>query len=354
MKNGYGCRKNLSGVGVLLAQLGTPKAPTKEALRPYLKQFLSDKRVIESNPALWWVILHGIVLRTRPKRSAKLYSRIWTEKGSPLLVTTNAQAEKCRDKLNGAGLKYEVVVGMRYGQPSLETAIDELIDNGCSRILLFPMYPQYCAATTASTYDVVFNHLLKRRVVPTLKVVDAYYNRKSYINSLVARMNEFYSQASPRPERLVLSYHGIPLKYIEKGDPYCCQCTETTQLFLKATGMREGEVIHTYQSRFGRDPWLTPYTDETIDALAKEGVKHIALMCPGFTADCLETLDELGNEAREAFIKLGGESLKLIPCVNDHPVWIDAMTKIIIEETTSWRSEDILSGCFAPCPLVGE
>lgn len=354
MKSAYGCRTNSASVGVLLAQLGTPEAPTKAALRPYLKQFLSDRRVIEVNPVLWWGILNGIILNTRPKRSAKLYSRIWTDKGSPLFVTTQMQAQKCKERLEGQGIHYEFAVGMRYGQPSLESAVDELIAKGCSRILLFPMYPQYSASTTASTYDAVFPHLLKRRVVPTLKVVDAYYNRKSFINSLVARMNEFYSAATPRPERLILSYHGVPISYVDKGDTYCCQCVETTQLFIKASGMNANEVIHTFQSRFGKEPWLNPYTDVTIEKLAQEGIKHLAVMCPGFTADCLETLDEIGNEARELFQEHGGDTLRLIPCVNDHPVWIEAMAKIILEETTSWRSDDSLPGCYAACPVDRE
>lgn len=354
----FGCKNNKDKIGVLIAQLGTPDAPTKSALRPYLKQFLSDRRVIEKNRFVWWWILNGIVLNTRPKRSAALYARIWGKDGkSPLLSITEKQTSLARNKLTKLHPSIEVEFGMRYGKPSLESAIDKLIANGCSKILLFPLYPQYSATTSASTYDVVFKHLLQRRSVPTLRVAEPYYAHPEYIDALATTINEAYKTLLPRPEKLVFSYHGIPESYIDKGDPYCCMCTETTNALLKKLEIPAAEIIHTYQSRFGRDPWLVPYTDETIDKLAKDGIKHIAVACPGFPTDCLETLDEIGNEAAEAFKKHGGQTLKLIPGLNDHPVWIEGMCKLIAKELGSWletaqRTSYADEKCVCPVKLA--
>lgn len=355
MKNeAFGCKNNKDKIGVLIAQLGTPDAPTGAALRPYLKQFLGDKRVIEKNRFVWWLILNGIILNTRPKKSAALYARIWGKDGSPLLTITKDQTDLTREALKKIHSTIEVEFGMRYGKPSLESAIDKLIDSGCSKILLFPMYPQYSATTTASTYDVVFSHLLKRRNVPTLRVAEPYYAHPEYIDALATTINEAYKKLDPRPEKLVLSYHGIPESYIDKGDPYCCMCTETTNAMLKKLDIPADEVIHTYQSRFGKDPWLVPYTDETIEELAKEGVKHLAVACPGFPADCLETLDEIGNEALEEFQEHGGETLKLIPGLNTHPAWIGAMSTLIEKELGSWLETAERTSCAdekCACPV---
>jgi ferrochelatase len=346
----YGCKKNFTDIGVIVSNLGTPEAPTKKALRPYLKQFLSDRRVIEINPILWWIILNGIVLNLRPAKSAKAYASIWTDEGSPLLVTTKKQAKGAEELLKKEGINLHFAVGMRYGNPSLESAVDELIEKGCSKILLFPMYPQYSASTTGSTYDAVFKHLLKKRNIPTLKVVDPYFNSKSYINSLVARYNEFISTVDVKPEKIILSYHGVPISYVDKGDPYCCQCVETSEYFKKATGLTSDNVIHTFQSRFGNEVWLNPYTDKTVERLAKEGVKHLAVMCPAFTSDCLETLEEIGEEAREDFLHNGGETFNLIPCVNDHHSYLKMMCEIIKSETATWRDADCYSGACLSCP----
>jgi ferrochelatase len=261
-----------------------------------------------------------------------------------------------REKLTQVHPSIEVVFGMRYGSPSLEKGLDELRARGCARILLFPMYPQYAAATTGSTYDAVFKHLLKERWVPTLRVAEPYYRHPLYVKSLATTINDFYRQASVRPERLVLSYHGIPEKYVTKGDPYCCQCNETTEALYPWLQVPREEVVYTYQSRFGKDPWLRPYTDKTVEMLGDQGIKHLAVACPGFTADCLETLDEVGNEALEQFHEHGGETLKLIPCLNDAPIWIDAMSRIIQEEISSWVTNarrDIAAGCCGTlsCPV---
>lgn len=349
----FGCRGTSDKIGILIAQLGTPDAPTPRALRPYLRQFLSDRRVIEVNRALWWVLLNGVILVTRPRRSARLYSRIWGKDGSPLLTITKKQSDGMAERFGNNLSHVRVAFGMRYGTPSLESGVDQLIEAGCSKILLFPMYPQYAAATTASTYDAVFSHILKRRFVPTLRVAEPYYAHPKYIDALAQVINNHLAKLPWEPERLVLSYHGIPEKYVTKGDPYCCQCVETTAALLPKLALPQERVIHTFQSRFGRDPWLRPYTDVTLEKLGHEGIKRIAVVAPGFTADCLETLDELGNEGREEFEEVGGEKYSLIPCLNDDPVWLDAMASIIREELGSWISGEArqVSDACISCPL---
>jgi protoporphyrin/coproporphyrin ferrochelatase len=350
----FGCRGTKNKIGILIAQLGTPDAPTPGALRRYLKQFLSDPRVIEVNRAVWWLLLNGLILRTRPKRSARLYGRIWREDGSPLRIYTQRQTDGVRERLlNKLPTRTEVVFGMRYGSPSLESAVDGLVEKGCSRILLFPMYPQYSATTTAATYDVVMSHLLKRRFVPTLRVAEPYFAHPAYVGALAATMNESVQSLSWKPDRIVLSYHGIPAKYVAKGDPYCCQCTETTAALLPKLEFPADRVIHTFQSRFGKDPWLQPYTDVTFEELGKTGVTSIAVAAPGFTADCLETLDELGNEGHEQFHGAGGRQYHLIPCLNDSPIWLDAMASIIEEELGSWITPWSSNGCEIECPMRG-
>jgi ferrochelatase len=349
----FGCRGSKDKVGVILAQLGTPDAPTPKALRKYLRQFLSDRRVIEVNRVLWWLLLNCIILVTRPKRSARLYQRIWGKEGSPLLTITRKQAEGVLERLRRESPDVEVEFGMRYGRPSIESALDALIEKGCSKILLFPMYPQYAAATTASTYDAVFPHLLKRRWVPTLRVAEPYFAHPQYIKAQAHIINEHLRSLPWKPERLVLSYHGVPEKYVAKGDPYCCQCVETTAALKPHLDIDSNIVVHTFQSRFGRDPWLTPYTDETLEELGHQGIKSLAIVAPGFTADCLETLDELGNEGREQFEETGGEQYSAIPCLNDHPIWLDSMASIISEELGSWiRGEArCVTDCTITCPV---
>jgi ferrochelatase len=338
---------------VLIAQLGTPDAPTPGKLRKYLRQFLSDRRVIEVNRVLWWVLLNCVILVTRPFRSARLYKRIWGKDGSPLLTITQKQTNGVRELIQKQFKNVEVEFGMRYGSPSLERGVDALIAKGCSKILLFPMYPQYAAATTASTYDAVFPHILKRRWVPTLRVAEPYYAHPRYIRAQAEIINRHLKQLPWKPERLVLSYHGVPEKYVKKGDPYCCQCVETTAALVPLVELESEKIIHTFQSRFGRDPWLTPYTDETFEALGHAGVKSIAVVAPGFTADCLETLDELGNEGEEQFHEAGGEQYSVIQCLNDHPAWLEAMTAIIKEELGSWLEGEArqVRECAIRCPL---
>jgi ferrochelatase len=282
-----------------------------------------------------------------------LYSRIWGKDESPLLTITRKQAHGVAERLRSKYPNVEVEFGMRYGRPSLESAVDKLIDKGCSKILLFPMYPQYSAATTASTYDAVFPHVLKRRWVPTIRVAEPYFAHPKYVEALATTINDHVASMPYEPERLVLSYHGIPQKYVSKGDPYCCQCVETTGALLPRLSLPREKVIHTFQSRFGRDPWLTPYTDETLEELGHSGVKKIAICAPGFTADCLETLDELGNEGHEQFTEAGGEEISVVPCLNDHPVWLDGLTEIIREELGSWLDGQARNArdCIITCPL---
>ncbi len=357
MKQGtFGCRDSHDRIGILIAQLGTPEEPTGPALRSYLKEFLWDPRVIEVNRVLWWFLLNGVILNTRPKKSAALYRRIWTDEGSPLLLITKELTSLVEGKLKQIEPSVEVAFGMRYGSPSLEAAIDQLCDSGCTKILLVPMYPQYSGPTTASVYDAVFPHLRKRRSVPTLRVVEPYYAHPGYIEAQASVIQKAYEGFEQRPEKLLLSYHGVPEAYVEKGDPYCCQCAETT-LALKSQlkGFKEDEILHTFQSRFGRDPWLTPYTDETVKELAEQGKKHIAIACPGFLADCLETIDEIGYEAQVEFEAHGGEKIHLIPCLNTDALWVENLTHILVEELGSWletakRSQQ--GSCLVRCPVA--
>lgn len=323
----YGCKNNTNKIGVLIAQLGTPESPTAEGLRPYLKTFLSDPRVIEKPRWLWWLILNGIILNVRPKRSAKLYSRIWMKEGSPLLVYTKSLTQKIQEKFSQISDRVVVEFGMRYSKPTLEDSIDKLLKQGCETIVLFNMYPQYSGTTVAANYDAVLKHILKRRVVPTLQVINPYFMDPNFIIPLANKINK--SLEKNMPERIVLSYHGVPRSYIDKGDNYCCQCVETTKYLKKHINFPADKIIHTFQSRFGKEVWLTPYTDVTIEKLGKEGIKNISVVCPGFTTDCLETLDEMGNEGRELFEENGGEHLELIGCLNDDDEWVNGMVNII-------------------------
>ena len=343
----YGCRPNGEKIGILLAALGTPEAPTAKALRLYLKQFLSDRRVIEKNKIFWWFLLNGIILRRRPKKSAALYKRVWTDEGSPLLITTRNQSQKLETLLRDQGHEVHVDFGMRYGNPSLESAIDALVAKGCRKILLFPMYPQYAAATTASTYDAVFPALRAYRYVPSLKVVDPYFRHPAYISAQAQVINEHLTTID-EPDALLLSYHGIPKEYVDKGDPYCCQCTATTVLLKQSIALDATKVHQGYQSRFGKDPWIQPYSDELIEGYGKSGIKHLSIACPGFTADCLETIDEMGTEAEELFHECGGEQLSLIPCLNEHTAWIEAMGQIATETLGSWLQQE--APCAIACP----
>jgi ferrochelatase len=325
-------------IGVLLAQLGTPDAPTPAALRRYLRQFLSDPRVVERNRVLWWFILRLLVLPRRPRRSAALYQRIWTHDGSPLLVISRSQARGLEAELNrDEPERFKVTLGMRYGSPSIASAVRELIDWGADRLLLFPLYPQYAGATTGSTYDEVFRQLARLRSVPALRVVPPYYAHAAYIESLAQSVREATTPLPRPPDKIIISFHGIPQGMVDRGDPYASHCEATARSLAARAGWEEGTYLMAYQSRAGREPWLLPNTDETFVELARTGVRHLMVICPGFVADCLETIDEIGNIGLEQFRAAGGETLQLVEGLNDRPRWIAAMTEIALEQLQGWR-----------------
>jgi ferrochelatase len=324
-----------SRVGVLLLQLGTPDEPTPAALRRYLAEFLSDRRVIDLPRARWWPILHGIVLRTRPRQSARLYQKVWTPDGSPLATTTRAQAEGLRQRLAARGADVPVVVGMRYGEPSIARAIAGLARDGVDRILLFSLFPQYSSATTGSSLQRVLEHISALRVVPSVRVVPPYFADAGYIGALASVARETLASVAEPIDRVLFSFHGLPRRYVVEGDPYQDHCEETGRLLAKALDLPSDQAMVVFQSRFGREEWLQPYADRTFEALGRAG-KRIAVMCPGFVADCLETLEEIGMRGDEQFHAAGGRSFRVIPCLNTHASWIDAMTVIAERELSGW------------------
>lgn len=324
-------------IGVLLLQLGTPDAATPAALRTYLRQFLLDRRVVDLSRAIWWPILFGIVLRTRPARSARLYQRVWTPEGSPLLVTSRAQAAGLSTRLSAAAedAPVPVVVAMRYGRPSIDVAIDALLAQGCERLLAFPMYPQYAGATTGSSLEQLYASLGRRRVVPSVRVVPPYFLDPAYIDALAAGVRE--DTADWRPDHLVMSFHGLPKRYADEGDPYPTHCRATAEALAAALDLPRDRWTMTFQSRFGREEWLQPYTDMFLKSLAQQRLPRVAVVCPGFTADCLETIEEIGITGREQYQHAGGGDYRALSCVNARPVWLDAMTVIARRELAGWR-----------------
>ena len=323
-------------VGVLITNLGTPDEPTTPALRRYLDQFLSDPRVIELPRLLWWLILHGIVLRTRPKKSAEGYRSVWSEEGSPLLVHTKGQSEGLKQRLQFRyGQNIEVAYAMRYGNPSIESAIEDLQRRGVRQLLVLPMYPQYSASTTGSTFDALSKDFQQRRWLPDLRFISHYHDFEPYIEA-VARKIERYWEENGRPDMLVLSYHGVPKRYLLNGDPYHCECHKTTRLLTRRLGLREGEYMTTFQSRFGNEEWLQPYTDETMKSLPGQGVKRVHVVCPGFSSDCLETIEEIDEENREYFMEAGGEDFHYIPALNSDEDHIDMITTLVEKHLQGW------------------
>lgn len=321
--------------GVLLINLGTPDAPTPAALRRYLAQFLSDPRVVEIPRWAWLPILHGIILRVRPARSARKYASIWTDEGSPLAVWTAKQALLLRGFLGERGHPALVRHAMRYGNPSVASALDALKAEGATRILVLPLYPQYAGSTTASALDAVAEWLAKVRHLPELRVVNRYHDDPLYIDALARRV-EAHWQREGRGERLVLSFHGVPKRTLLLGDPYHCECLVTARLLRERLGLDAAQLLVTFQSRFGKAEWLQPYTEPTLIELAKAGVRRVDVMCPGFTSDCLETLEEIDQEVREAFLGAGGAAYHYIPCLNDDPAWIAALAAIALRHMQGW------------------
>jgi ferrochelatase len=325
-------------IGVLLAQLGTPDAPTPAALRRYLRQFLSDRRVVEGNRALWWFVLRLVVLPRRPRQSAARYRRIWLRDGSPLLVISRSQARALEAELNRhEPERFKVVLGMRYGSPSIAAAVRELRGWGAGRLLLFPLYPQYAGATTGSTYDEVFRQLSMLRFVPALRVVAPYYAHTAYIEALAQSVREVMTPLPRPPDKILISFHGLPQRHVDRGDPYAWHCEATARSLAARAGWETGTYLISYQSRSGREPWLQPYTDETLVGLARTGVRHVMVICPGFVADCLETIDEIEDVGLKQFRAAGGETLQFVGGLNDRPRWIAAMTEIALEQLQGWR-----------------
>ena len=323
------------GIGVLLVQLGTPHAPTAPALRRYLREFLSDRRVIDLPRAKWLPILHFVVLRTRPARSAALYARIWTAAGSPLLVTTREQAAALSAGFAADGTAARVDVAMRYGEPSVDSALAAL-EPHVDRLLVLPLYPQYASATTGSSVERVYDVLRKWRVIPAVRVAPPYFDDPAYVGAVAAVARESLASLPWQPDHYVISFHGLPKRYATLGDPYPEQCAATADRLVDLLEVPRANVTVTFQSRFGREEWLQPYTDVTLVELAKRGAR-VAVICPGFVADCLETLEEIDLTNREAFMAAGGPAFHYIPCVNAHSAWASALRHITSRELAGWR-----------------
>ena len=321
-------------IGVLLINLGTPDAPNARAVRRYLAEFLSDPRVIEIPPIAWQPILHGIILLRRPRRSAEAYNQIWTNEGSPLRVIAERQARALRKRFEG---RARVHYAMRYGNPGMAAAIESMVEEGCTHILAAPLYPQYCAATTATANDAVFATLAAMRFQPALRILPPYYSDPLYVGALAANLSRQLGALDFEPERLMLSFHGMPERTRELGDPYYDQCQETARLLAQALG-REIDVA--FQSRFGRAKWFEPATDSTLAAYPADGVKRIAVAAPGFSADCIETLEELGIRGRDSFLTAGGEKFALLECLNDSPEGVAMLERLIERELAGWLPHD--------------
>lgn len=324
-------------VGVLLVNLGTPDTADAQGVRVYLREFLSDPRVIENQGLLWQLILNGIVLRIRPARKAKDYLKIWnTEKNeSPLKTITRAQSDKLATSI--ADQQHVVVDwGMRYGNPSIKSRLDALMAQGCDRILVMPMYPQYSASTSATVIDKVGLALKDMRAQPTMRFTPPYYDEPSYIDALAVSIEKHLATLSYRPDTIIASFHGMPQSYIAKGDPYQSQCVATVEALRKRMGLDEKGLMLTFQSRFGYQEWLQPYTDKTVERLAKEGVKRIVVVTPGFSADCIETLEEIVQENAEIFHKAGGQEFSAVPCLNDSDEGMDMIRQLVLRELQGW------------------
>lgn len=321
---------------ILLTNLGTPKTPTTHDLRIYLREFLSDPRIVELPRFLWWLILNLIILRIRPKKSAKLYASIWTEKGSPLMSNTIQQKELLKNKLKLANKPLIIDFAMRYGNPSIKDKIYELQNHGADKILILPLYPQYSGATTGSTFDEISKVLSKARWVPNLRFISSYHDDENYINACVKRINNSWLKNS-KPERLILSYHGVPKKYLLKGDPYYCHCQKTSRLIGEKLDFKNENILTTFQSRFGNEEWLKPYTDETLKTLGVQGVSSINVFCPGFSSDCLETLEEIAVENKNYFLEAGGDHYTYIPALNSESMHIEALYSLIEKNINDWE-----------------
>lgn len=329
---------------VLLINLGTPDAPTAEAVRPYLKEFLSDPRVVEIPRLLWWLILNGIILNVRPKKSAAKYASVWMHEGSPLKVYTEQQTRLIQQHLqtrtDGAPLVVEYA--MRYGNPSVSSVLKKLKAQNCQRILLLPLYPQYAASSSATAFDAVYKELLTTRNMPALRSVKHFHDDAGYIRASAQNIRDYWAQHG-RPDKLVMSFHGVPQYTLEKGDPYHCECLKSGRLIAEALGLSQEQYIVSFQSRFGKAEWIKPYTTATLAELGKQGVKRVDVVCPGFVADCLETLEEIAQEGKEDFLHAGGSEYHYIPCLNTRADWIQALGDLLLENLQGWLEKPVLA-----------
>lgn len=328
-------------VGILLANLGTPDAPTAVALRPYLRQFLSDRRIVEIPRLIWWCILNGIILLIRPRKSAEKYASIWTQDGSPLLVHAQKQTTLLRgflsQKINSP---FAVALGMSYGNPSIASAITELKAQQCDRILVFPLYPQYAASSTASALDAVWRELLKTRNMPAIRTIKHYHDHPAYIAALADSVREHWRINAGKPTKLIMSFHGVPKFHLMSGDPYHCECYKTARLLAEALQLNQDEYQVAFQSRFGKQEWLKPYLTNTLEQLGKAKTQRVDVICPGFSSDCLETLEEIAMEGKHIFQNHGGGEYHYIPALNENEAWVHAMTTIALENLQGWVSAD--------------
>jgi ferrochelatase len=320
---------------VLLVQLGTPDAPTAPALRRYLSQFLSDPRVVEIPALLWQPLLQGVILRTRPAKSAAKYATVWLPEGSPLRVHTERQGQSLQAELSGRGHAIEVATAMRYGNPSIASVLRDLRARNLQRLLVLPMYPQYAGATTATVFDAVAQELSTWRNLPELRMVRNFADDEAYLDAVASGIRAQWAVRG-MPDRLVLSFHGVPKRTLLAGDPYHCECHKTARLLAQRLGLAREQWVITFQSRFGRAAWLEPYTEPTLQALGREGVRRVDVACPGFVADCLETLEEIAQEARDAFLAAGGKEFNYLPCVNDGPELVQALAGIVERHSGGW------------------
>jgi ferrochelatase len=330
--------KALATTAILLCNLGTPDAPTAPALRRYLGEFLSDARVVEIPKPIWMLILHGIILRTRPKKSAAKYASVWLPEGSPLKVWTEKQAVMLRGYLGQRGHPVEVRYAMRYGNPSIASQLDQLKADGATRILILPAYPQYSGTTTASVFDAVYTWAAKVRRIPEFRFINNYHDDPGYIDALADRVRQHWKH-NGQADKLVMSFHGVPERTLMLGDPYHCECHKTARLLAENLGLAKDRWQLTFQSRFGKAKWLEPYTEPTLVKLAQSGLKSVDLVCPGFTGDCLETLEEISMEARHAFLEAGGKTFSYIDCLNDSPRWLAALSDIAIRHMGGWDTQ---------------
>ena len=326
--------------GVLIVNLGTPDAPTPRAVRRYLDEFLSDPRVIDKPRWLWWLILHGIILRLRPYKSAHAYQQIWTEQGSPLLTISTKQVSKLQSLLNKKYSHVSVSLGMSYGSPSIKTALEFLQKDNVNNIVILPMYPQYSATTTASVFDAIAAELKKWRLLPSIEFISHYHDKPQYIKTLADSIRATWKEQG-QAEKLLLSFHGLPKSYLAAGDPYFCECQKTARLLADELKLDDNQWIITFQSRMGVEEWLTPYTDKTLLKLAQQGVKNIHVACPGFPADCLETLEEINMQNRDIFLDAGGESYHYIPALNDSDAHIQMIASLVEPQIDLWQQQQV-------------